>query len=188
VLNAPYALYWQHTGETINNHNHLPYRSEDIYGAEVWGDLDSGASWRFSLESADTLCGGTYNGEKLWDCAYNSGVYYGAGYRYKQRVMGASMDGDGLQYGGRFLLIPDDGSTLSLMVRYSKLNRGGALDPAKNFVALGPEDWWSFDASYRRPVLSGWVEIGVGADQEDRKWNGTSAFLPRGTLTWHYGF
>ncbi len=184
----PYALYWQHTGESIDNKIPRPYRSFDVVGGEVWGDLDAGSSWRLDLEYANTLCGGTENGQKLWDCAYNNGIFYGSGYRYKGRVLGYSTDGDSRQYGARFLLLPEDDSTWSFMVRYSELNRGGYVNDIQNFVAPGPEDWWSFDVSYRRPVPKGWVEIGVGADQEDRKWNDTSAFLPRGTLTWHYGF
>lgn len=188
VLHYPYALFWQHTGESIDNKIPRPYRAFDVYGAEIWGDLRGGGSWRFDLESANTLCGGTYNGEKVWDCAYNNGIYNGSGYRYKGRVMGSSMDGDGLQYGGRFLLFPTDGSTWNFMLRYSELNRGGYVDNIQNFVAPGPEDWWSFDISYRRPVPRGWIEIGAGVDDEDRKWNNTSAVLPRGTFTWHYGF
>jgi len=184
----PYAIYWQHTGETIDNQLYRPYRSIELGGAEVWGDFASGASWRLNLEWADTLCGGTENEQKLWDCAYNNGIYNAAGYRYKARVMGHSMDGDGEQYAMRYLLIPDDGTTWSFMLRYTELNRGGYEDDIQNFVVPGPEDWWSVDISYRRPVQKGWIEIGVGADQEDRKWNDTSALLPRGTLTWHYGF
>ncbi len=184
----PYAFYWQHTGESIDNQIPRPYRSFDVAGAEVWGDFGAGGSWRFDLEYADTLCGGTENGEKLWDCAYNNGIFYGEGYRYKGRVMGDSIDGDSRQYAGRLLLLPDDGTTWSFMLRYSQLNRGGLVNDIQNFVAEGPEDWWSVDASYRRPVAKGWIEIGLGLDQEDRQWNDTSALLPRGTLTWHRQF
>jgi hypothetical protein len=37
-------------------------------------------------------------------------------------------------------------------------------------------------------VPKGWIEIGVGVDREDRKWDDDTAVLPRGTFTWHYGF
>jgi hypothetical protein len=184
----PYAIYWQHTGETIDNQIPRPYRSMELGGAEVWGDLASGGSWRLNLEYADTLCGGTENEQKLWDCAYNSGIYNSSGYRYKGRVMGSSMDGDSLQYALRYMVVPSDGSTWSFMVRYSELNRDGAFPDTLNSVAPGPEDWWSLDASYRRPVMKGWIEVGVGVDREDRKWDDDTAVLPRGTFTWHYGF
>lgn len=184
----PYAIFWQHTGETIDNNIPRPYRSFDLYGAEIWGEFESGTSWRADVEVANTLCGGTQNGQKLWDCAYNNGVFDAEGYRYKYRVMGASMDGDGLQYAARFLMVPASGSTWNFMVRYTELNRGGTVNHIQNFVAPGPENWWSYDVSYRRLLPKGWIEIGVGADDEDRLWNGTSAFLPRGTVTWHREF
>lgn len=184
----PYALYVQHTGESIDNKIPRPYRTLDIYGGEIWGGFESGGSWRLNLEYADTLCSGTQDERILWDCAYNNGVFDAEGYRYKYRVMGHSMDGDGLQYAARFLLVPASGTTWSFMVRYTELNRGGTVNDVQNFVAPGPENWWSFDVVHRRPAPMGWVEIGVGADQEDRLWNDTSALLPRGTLTWHVGF
>jgi hypothetical protein len=184
----PYALYVQHTGETIDNTIPRPYRTLDVYGGEVWGGLEGGGSWRLNLEYADTLCSGTQDEQILWDCAYNNGVFDAEGYRYKYRVMGHSMDGDGLQYAARFVLVPASGTTWSFMVRYTELNRGGTVNDVQNFVAPGPEDWWSFDFVHRRPVPMGWIEVGVGADQEDRLWNDTSALLPRGTLTWHVGF
>ena len=102
--------------------------------------------------------------------------------------MGASMDGDGLQYAARLLYVPSSGSTWNFMVRYTELNRGGAVNNIQNYVAPGPENWWSFDVSYRRPLSRGWIELGVGADDEDRLWNDTSAFLPRATLTWSREF
>jgi Capsule assembly protein Wzi len=188
IGNWPYAIYWQHTGETIDNQLYRPYRSLELGGAEVWGDLDSGGSWRLNFEWADTLCGGTENEKKLWDCAYNSNIFNPDGYRYKGRVMGHSIDGDSVQYGLRYLLLPADEGSWSFMLRYSQLNRDGAFPDPRNSVAPGPENWWSYDVSYRRPVAKGWVEIGVGMDQEDRKWDDETALLPRGTITWHRGF
>jgi len=184
----PYAIYWQHTGETIDNQIPRPYRSMELGGAEVWGDFGTGGSWRLNLEWADTLCGGTENEQKLWDCAYNSPIFNVEGYRYNNRVMGHSIDGDSEQYAVRYILAPADGTTWSFAVRYSELNRGGAYPDVRNSVAPGPEDWWSLDATYRRPVPKGWIEVGVGVDREDRKWDDDTAVLPRGTFTWHYGF
>jgi hypothetical protein len=160
----------------------------ELGGAEVWGDFGTGGSWRLNLEWADTLCGGTENEQKLWDCAYNSPVFNVEGYRYNGRVMGHSIDGDSEQYAVRYIVAPADGTTWSFVVRYSELNRGGAYPDVRNSVVPGPEDWWSLDATYRRPVPKGWIEVGVGVDREDRKWDDDTAVLPRGTLTWHYGF
>ena len=82
-----YALYNQHTGETIDNKIPRPYRSMDVVGLETWGEgAGDGSSWRAGLEYANTRCGGTENGEKLWDCAYNNGIFTD-GYRYYDEVM-----------------------------------------------------------------------------------------------------
>ena len=105
----PYAIYWQHTGETIDNQLYRPYRSMELGGVEVWGDLDSGASWRLNFEWADTLCSGTVDEQKLLDCAYNNGIFNVEGYRYKGRVLGHSTDGDAVQYAVRYLLMPEVG-------------------------------------------------------------------------------
>jgi hypothetical protein len=51
----PYALYNQHTGESIDNKVPRPYRSMDIVGVETWGaGAVSGSSWRAGLEWANT--------------------------------------------------------------------------------------------------------------------------------------
>ena len=103
--------------------------------------------------------------------------------------MGHSMDGDSEQYAVRYMLLPEGGDDLEFhgALHASSIATGSIPDP-RNSVAPGPENWWSYDVSYRRPVHKGWIEIGVGMDQEDRKWDDDTALLPRGTITWHRGF
>ncbi len=44
-----------------------------LLGLETWGDgSGGGSSWRAGFEWSNTRCGGTENGQKLWDCAYNN--------------------------------------------------------------------------------------------------------------------
>ena len=180
-----YALYNQHTGETIDNQIPRPYRSMDIAGLEFWGTpKEDGRSWRGSLEWASTRCGGTENGEKLWDCAYNNAIFNVEGYRSKGHPIGHSMDGDGETWGLRYMRFQPDGRSWTTLLRYSELNQGGVEPDTRNVVAPGAENWWSLDVTYHRPIKSGWVEAGVGADYEDREWNDTSALLPRFSLTW----
>ncbi len=52
-----YAIYDQHTGETIDNKIPRPYRSMDLFGIETWGDSRSdGSSWRAGIGvGADAL-------------------------------------------------------------------------------------------------------------------------------------
>jgi hypothetical protein len=184
----PYALYAQHTGETIDNKIPRPYRSLELAGLEIWGDTESAASWRLSLEWALTRCGGTENGQKLWDCAYNNNVFNVEGYRYYDRVVGHSMDGDGEMYSARFTHVAAAGTSWGALVRLSEINQGGEVPDTRHSIAPGPEQWLSLDLSYRRPMSSGWIEGGVGADYRERDWDSTDALLARASLIWHYEF
>ena len=183
-----YAIYNQHTGETIDNQIPRPYRSMELGGAEVWGDFSTGGSWRLNFEYADTLCSGTENEQKLWDCAYNNGIYNVEGYRYKGRPVGHAMDGDGQMYSARYMRVNAAADTFTALLRYTLVNEGGAVPDTRHTVAQGPEDWWSLDLTYRRPVAGGWVEASAGADYQDREWNDTSALLARFSVSWRHEF
>jgi hypothetical protein len=184
-----YALYNQHTGETIDNNIPRPYRSFDVVGLETWGsDAIDGSSWRASLEWANTRCGGTENEQRLWDCAYNNGIFNVEGYRSKGRPLGHSMDGDGQMYGLRYMRVDDSARTLTALLRYTMVNEGGAVPDTRHTVAPGPEDWWSVDVTYRWPISSGWIEATAGGDYQDREWNDTDAMLARFAVSWRHEF
>jgi hypothetical protein len=180
-----YGGYFQHTGETIDNNIPRPYRTLDLVGVELWGDRSSsGASWRTVFEWAQTRCGGTENGEKLWDCAYNNSIFNPDGYRYYGRPLGHAMDGDGQMYSARFVRVDPAANTLSAVARYTKVNEGGAVPDSRHSIAPGPEDWISLDVSYRYRLGNGWIEGGAGVDQRDRQWNNTESTLGRAWLSW----
>ena len=185
----PYALYNQHTGESIDNKIPRPYRSMDIVGVETWGaNAVSGSSWRAGLEWANTRCGGTQNGQKLWDCAYNNAIFDPDGYRSRNRPLGHSMDGDGEMYSIRYLLTPSSGTLWSAVARYTRINEGGVEPDTRHSIAPGPEEWWSIDVAHRRDTPFGEVELGVGADARDREWDDGDANLFRAYLTWRHQF
>jgi hypothetical protein len=184
-----YALYNQHTGETIDNQIPRPYRSMDIAGIETWGDAGAGgASWRAGFEWANTRCGGTENEQRIWDCAYNNGIFDVEGYRSKGRPLGHSMDGDGQMYSLRYVRVDASTAMLSALLRYTMANEGGVVPDTRNTLAPGPEDWWSADLSYRYPLRTGWIEAGAGVDYQDRAWNDTQALLPRAWFSWRHEF
>ena len=189
ITHAPYALYWQHTGETIRRSPPRPYRNLNIYGIEIWGPTAfDGGSWRAGLEMANTRCDGTVNdGKPYWDCAYNHHIFTD-GYRYYGRPLGDSMDGDGETYGLRYVRVDAGASVLTGLLRYTMVNRGGAVPDPHHSIAPGPEDWWSVDATYRRPLGSGWIEASAGGDYRDRTWKDTTAVIPRVSLSWHREF
>jgi hypothetical protein len=184
-----YALYTQHTGETIDNKIPRPYRSMDIVGLETWGaSAMDGTSWRAGLEWAMTRCGGTENGQKIWDCAYNNGIFNPDGYRYYGRPVGHSMDGDGQMYSLRYVRVDETAATVTAVLRYSLINEGGVVPDTRHSIAPGPEDWISLDVSYRRMMGEGWVEGGVGGDHRDQKWQEEEDVMPRVWLTWSRAF
>ena len=184
-----YALYNQHTGETIDNQIPRPYRSMDIAGLETWGGAaEDGSSWRAGLEWANTRCGGTENEQRIWDCAYNNGIFNVEGYRSKGRPLGHAMDGDGQMYSARYIRVSPSAATLTTVLRFTAVNEGGSVPDTRHTVAPGPEDWWSLDVTYRHPITGGWIEASVGADYRDREWNETEAVLPRASVSWRYQF
>jgi hypothetical protein len=182
----PYALYFQHTGETIDNQIPRPYRSLELAGAEIWGESAGSSSWRVAAEWALTRCGGTEEGERLWDCAYNNAIFFAKGYRYNDRPVGHSMDGDGEMFSLRYVRIGEDEATWTAVTRYTKVNQGGAVPDLTHSFAPGAEDWISLDLTYRRPLADGWIEFSVGADQQDRDWNDSDALLARASVSWRY--
>jgi hypothetical protein len=189
IGSAPYALYWQHTGETIDNQIPRPYRSMDLVGAEIWGQgTADGSSWRAGIEWANTRCGGTENGEKLWDCAYNNNIFTD-GYRYYGRVMGHSMDGDGDMISARFIRTAASGDTLTAIARVVSVNEGGGEPDQRHSIAPGPEDWITLDLSYSRDFGAlGVAEAGLGIDQRDQTWAGDEDLLARAWVRWAHSF
>jgi hypothetical protein len=189
IGNWNYALYNQHTGETIDNTIPRPYRSFDVVGLENRGvSKHDGSSWRAGLEWSNSRCGGTENEQRIWDCAYNNGIFDPDGYRYYGRPMGHSMDGDGQMYSARFVRVGETSATLTAVLRYTMINEGGVVPDTRHSVAPGPEDWISVDVTYRHPLRMGWVEASAGGDYRDRQWNDTDSTLPRFSVTWHHGF
>jgi hypothetical protein len=98
------------------------------------------------------------------------------------------MDGDGQMYSLRYMRVNAAADTFTALLRYTLVNEGGAVPDTRHTVAQGPEDWWSLDLTYRRPVAGGWVEASAGADYQDREWNGTSALLARFAVSWRHEF
>ena len=148
----------------------------------------TGSSWRAGLEYANTRCGGTENGEKLWDCAYNNTIFNPEGYRYRGSVMGHPMDGDGEMFSARLVRVDADGNTLEALARHIAVNQGGVVPDQRHSIAPGPEDWISLDLGYRHAFDFGELKGGVGVDFRDREWRDDSTTLPRAWIEWNYSF
>jgi hypothetical protein len=182
-----YAGYFQHTGESIDNQVPRPYRTLDLGGLEFWGHgSTSGASWRTVLEYARTRCGGTQDGQRLWDCAYNNGIFDPDGYRFYGRPVGHAMDGDGEMYSARWVHVDAAARTLSAVARFTKINDGGGEPDTRHSIAPGPEEWISLDVTYKHVLGPGWIEGGLGVDQRDQSWKGEEHTFGRAWLSWNW--
>ncbi|HET7204450.1 MAG TPA: capsule assembly Wzi family protein [Steroidobacteraceae bacterium] len=189
IGDAPYALYFQHTGESIDNNIPRPYRTLDLAGLELWGHgSSSGSSWRTVFEYARTRCGGTQDGQRLWDCAYNNSIFHPDGYRYYGRPVGHAMDGDGEMYSARLVHVDASARTLSAVARFTKINDGGAEPDTRHSIAPGPEEWISLDLGYRRTFGRDSVEAGFGVDHRDQEWAKDEDVLPRTWVRWSRQF
>lgn len=98
------------------------------------------------------------------------------------------MDGDGEMFAVRYMRLAANANVLTALLRYTRVNVGGAVPDTRHTIAPGPEDWWSLDLTYRRPTSGGWIEASVGTDHRDRQWNDTSALLPRFSVSWRHEF
>jgi hypothetical protein len=98
------------------------------------------------------------------------------------------MDGDGEMYSARFIRVDAEANTLTVVARYTKVNEGGVVPDERNSVAPGPEDWISFDATYRWVLGTSWIEGGVGADHRNQKWANDQDVVGRAWLRWSRPF
>ena len=180
IGHAPYALYNQHTGETIDNHFPRPLRSLELAGVEIWGGRPSGTTWRAHAEYADTACGAA-GGASPFNCAYNNELFFREGYRYRGRTLGYSTDNDALVYSAGVLVTTSRGMSASALGRFGTLNRGGGPD-LSNTIAAQPTELRSLQVAVQLPHGADTLRMGVGLDQTevkttDRRSNDVNGFL-----------
>jgi len=166
IGSAPYAIYLQRTGESFSlEAPPRQRRSFDLFGVEIWGERESGSSWRVHAEFAGTTCSDLDQQlEPIFDCAYNNGIFNVEGYRYRGRPIGASMDGDGRSYTLGLQIVTAPAASGSVLVRFAELNRGGVVPDTRNTVATGPVDLWNLETSASVPTKFGDFKVGLGFD------------------------
>lgn len=89
LFHQNYALYGQLIGE--DEAGFLPSLNIGLFGAEWWGGLQGGKSWRLTIEHANTHA--SFTDESQENVAYEHSTYL-SGYRYYNRVLGAAIDSD----------------------------------------------------------------------------------------------
>ena len=176
----PFAIYTQWIGE--DEADSLPSKYLGLFGIENSGALfDTGRTYNVHLEYADTACGFNES-NPTFDCAYNHFIYQ-SGYRYRRRSMGHPADNDTqtLSLGG--VVVGNDGSSWSGLVRWADLNRAALPDPA-NSVAMTPQTLYNIELSHNREIRWGSISVGIGFDNLEDELTGNSSDDIRAFLQW----
>jgi hypothetical protein len=178
---VPLALYAQAIGE--DEAGFLPSKYLGLFGAETWGEW-RGGTWRAHVEYADTACD-FLNSPPEFGCAYQS-VIYTDGYRYRGRVLGHSIDGDGESIGVGGILVDQSGREWRLLARNVKLNRAGAANA--HSLSDGPARVVDVELVHRRAFAWGTVEASVGYADTDADPGVVLAVQDgvRGFVSWRY--
>lgn len=179
ILNIPLAVYGQFIGE--DEAGGFPSRYLGQLGLETSGMLGRRWSYRWFAEFAGTSCQ-FHESSEIFNCAYNHGIYQ-TGYRYRGRAVGHAADNDARIISSGLILLNDQDTQWSALIRYGALNRGGAADP-RNSLTPTRQDIASLDLTHRRVFTYGQIEIGLGIERTDDEISGAASSDGRAFLQW----
>ncbi len=178
IGNRAYAIYGQLIG--IDEAGYLPYQYMGLLGGEIWWQQGRNQV-RVNLEVADTTPE-FHRGDRRRGSSGYVHSFYRDGYRYRGRVLGHAMDGEGLMVSVGAQLIRPNGDFWHLLLRHTEQNRDGqdnrAVGVEERAIITGAELYhtlhrgqnsitWSAGADYIRPR--------TGSDTiEPRAWAGYS--------------
>jgi hypothetical protein len=176
LLGRPWAIYGQRIGE--DERSGRPSAWLSLFGLETWSRLaTAGASYRWHAEYSDTACG-----QHNFGCAYNHGIYTD-GYRYHDRAIGHSLDGDGRMASIGGLLITSRGHSWHVTLRDAEINRGSN---ANNSLAPRRLDLLGVELSHSRYFATGELSFGVGREDGEFAEGRADAGETRVFLRWHW--
>ncbi len=177
----PFAIYWQQYGEVFDSHNLRPRQLSQLIGLETTAMTTSSGSLRLFAEFADTACGaiGFNKGDKpAFGCTYEKDTWR-AGYRYRGRVIGDSMDRDGRRYSFGSIYADESGRIWNFRVRKFDLNRASIAKVGLLAHTVTPveEKLWNTEISVDGLYGTLRYSVGVGADHggvedERARWHG----------------
>ncbi len=177
----PVAFYLQWTGEDTRKGGPELGSWLRQAGIEVWGGTGE-LQHRTHVEISDTTCqeGGAGSGGAKPNCAYEHSIYR-TGYRYENRVIGHSSDGDGLSYSLGSTFVPQAGHYWNVLLRKVEINREGSSS-ARHTLSATPQDLLGIQLSHSRVTAIGRFDIGLGFSRLDDELTGeetddVSAFL-----------
>jgi hypothetical protein len=174
IKRLPLALYAQEIGED-NSSTGIPERYLGLFGAESWFHLDSGSTLRARVEYANTSCK-WYNPSLEPNCAYRQAIFF-AGYRYRNRNIGHTADGDSETTSATLTLTRANGDRWALRSRHGRLDAYGSPDPY-NPVSQGRSRFSSIEASWE----GAWKGQHIGAQLGYEKQSPRSSGNARGAF------
>lgn len=158
----PLAVHAQLIGED-NSSTGIPERYLAQFGAESWLMLESGGVLRAHVEYANNSCK-WYSPSLEPNCAYTQGIFF-AGYRYRDRNMGHTADGDSETTAVSLSLTRTSGEKWRLLWRHGRLDAFGVPDPY-NFVSQGRSDYKSGELSWEGRMLGHHVGAQLGYERQ----------------------
>lgn len=163
---VPVAVYGMLLGEDSISPNgkpdlkdYLPKRQLVQLGAEAWGGVGD-VSVRGHLEYADTVCRYSVP-DPDFGCAYEHHIYTD-GYRYRGRVLGHSLEGDGRMYSAGVTVMDGHGDPWTAVLRSVEVNMAG--ESRGNTVSAVPLEFYNLELTHTRELNLGTFEFGVGYD------------------------
>jgi len=175
------ALYSQMIGE--DEAGYMPAKYTFQFGAESFYALKGGNVLKSFIEYNNTFAGAL--GGRHPNVAYEHSVFQ-TGYRYRGRVMGASVDNDSKVYslGGAYQ--QTDGQLSSFTINYMQLNVDGSA--GGNTVSLDAKNLFYFELNHQMFLLGGQFNVGAsyqskGLNTPQKGINQTAVFT-----SWKYRF
>ena len=179
----PVALYLQWIGEDGSPRPAIPGSWLRQAGIEFWGNI-AGLTHRTHFEWNDSACheGGAGSADIKPNCAYEHFIYR-TGYRYRDKVLGNAMDGDGLSYSLGSTLVQSAGHSWNILLRYMEINRVGAPNP-RHSISATPQELTDILLTHTRETAIGRFDFGLGFSQLDDITTNTSSDDVTAYLQW----
>jgi hypothetical protein len=157
----PVALYMQWIAEDTRRTGAQLHQWLQQVGVEHWGRVGRYTHrTHFEVSSTRARLGALGEGSFIADNAYNHFIFE-TGYRYRSRVIGHGIDGDGLSWSLGTTLANADGNTWNASIRHMRINRIGEPDRWHSLSAT-PQVRSDIQLSHDRTLGIGRIYLGVG--------------------------
>ena len=183
IGHLPYAFYAQMIGE--DQQGGVPFKYLGEFGIDTWKSFTAGSVLHVNVEYSNTACSFT-RPDPIYDCAYRHYIFNRDGYRYKDRIIGSSWEGDAEVLTLNLRWVAPAGNEWQLHARHGQLNRGKISD-IHNIDAPTRRDLNGVDIEYRFSAADwGDFRTGIGIDRLKNPAAGTTTDTGRWYLMWRH--